>query len=797
MKKRKTKIIVLCIFLPAIIFAFTGTFYYFSKAKPYLDFESAVEKNGFVDALNEFYPLSDEDLEKVSSFNKEKADFVDSLPQYDKNDTWDIYLYMCGSDLESCFYDNLSSAANFNVYLQKLKDNRNELGDSKFLYGSKELDSFAVLTSVLKENNMDFPDSFYDGGNDGNGGMVDGEQYDSDEEAIGSGSQDLMAITSTALPSNIRFIIQTGGSKKWTYPGINPNKIQRWIYDESGFNQLYEGPLENMGSQQGLENFLFFIEEENRKNHFTPDHKFFIFWNHGEGSFGAEYDEIFDDKLYLKEMRNAFNSVYILNDENPPFELLGFDACLMASAEAAKALSGIGKYYVASQDIEFGGWNYNSWINALGENPSINGAQLGKEIADSFIKLAVQQYSVYQDQQIPNHLGVYDLTKAGKVYDMYSDLIGEILKDSIENPGVIAKVSEAASNSIYYASNDYEYFNTCDLKIFMENISDLYPQAEKIINALDECTLYTRGLGHNAYSESLSVYYPGNINNLNSLFKSIDYINNVTDNFDVKTFYYYKSLGCLSNDYQLYLQSKGLPYGKPINTSSLKRLSNVNIIFNNQEACKNIMEIELYDGMADYIQSGKLVLAQYDDFFDKITYFGDTSLAQVKDNKIISDFSGKWLYIEDQPLYVELIDKNNNFERYRGLVELNGVQSHIICTKDLATGEIKISGIKDSSFPSDILARSIKPINKGDKIKPVYKTETGMWLQQNYDTGKTIKYKNNSQIISEKTLPDGKYLQFVEVSDIRGDVYNTPIVEIEIKNGEISSREISHDFVCF
>lgn len=42
-----------------------------------------------------------------------------------------------------------------------------------------------------------------------------------------------------------------------------------------------------------------------------------------------------------------------------PFELLGFDACLMGMIEIATSLSPFGRYFVASQEVELGwGWNY-------------------------------------------------------------------------------------------------------------------------------------------------------------------------------------------------------------------------------------------------------------------------------------------------------------------------------------------------------------------------------------------------------------------------------------------------------
>ena len=74
-------------------------------------------------------------------------------------------------------------------------------------------------------------------------------------------------------------------------------------------------------------------------------------------------------------MYSAFSLVHDLIDGGTPFEVVGFDTCLMATIDTAYAFSDIAKYLVASEEFEPGcGWNYTVWLQALADNTSVGGA---------------------------------------------------------------------------------------------------------------------------------------------------------------------------------------------------------------------------------------------------------------------------------------------------------------------------------------------------------------------------------------------------------------------------------------
>jgi hypothetical protein len=108
-----------------------------------------------------------------------------------------------------------------------------------------------------------------------------------------------------------------------------------------------------------------------------------ILWDHGGGSIsGYGYDEKYagNGSMDLAGINKA------LKDGGTKFDFIGFDACLMATAETALMLDPYADYLIASEETEPGiGWYYTNWLTDLGRNTSMATTSLGKEIVDDFV----------------------------------------------------------------------------------------------------------------------------------------------------------------------------------------------------------------------------------------------------------------------------------------------------------------------------------------------------------------------------------------------------------------------------
>ncbi len=137
-------------------------------------------------------------------------------------------------------------------------------------------------------------------------------------------------------------------------------------------------PDVNMGDPGSLAAFITWA-----KSRYPAQKYALVLWDHGLGWKGFGWDDTFEgqhedsDALFMGEL-----SVGLAGHS---FELIGFDACLMAMIEVAYQVEPYSNYMVASQELEAGdGWPYDVWLPGLKANPGWDGGQLGEQIVSDF-----------------------------------------------------------------------------------------------------------------------------------------------------------------------------------------------------------------------------------------------------------------------------------------------------------------------------------------------------------------------------------------------------------------------------
>lgn len=111
-------------------------------------------------------------------------------------------------------------------------------------------------------------------------------------------------------------------------------------------------------------------------------------WSDGSAS-GRGGDNValaaMGDYLFLMELDEALQEIRNTAGVDA-FELIGMDACLMGHLEVYTMLAHHARYAVASQETEPAlGWAYTSFLGDLKANPTMDGAELGRLIVDSYI----------------------------------------------------------------------------------------------------------------------------------------------------------------------------------------------------------------------------------------------------------------------------------------------------------------------------------------------------------------------------------------------------------------------------
>ena len=165
------------------------------------------------------------------------------------------------------------------------------------------------------------------------------------ESEYGSASADIREIESSGFAKDdITVLVMMGGSKTWQ---INPDSDETVIMEiAAGRHRIVwrSGQL-NMGSEETLTKLLDFGADK-----YPADDYALILWDHGGGPLeGVCWDELFSmDSLTLEELTGGIRSAYLMKK----LCWIGFDACLMGSAEVASAVAPYAEYMIASQETE-------------------------------------------------------------------------------------------------------------------------------------------------------------------------------------------------------------------------------------------------------------------------------------------------------------------------------------------------------------------------------------------------------------------------------------------------------------
>lgn len=320
------------------------------------------------------------------------------------------------------------------------------------------------------------------------------------EERAGMATSDLQEMLEAQISDNVNIIVETGGTSKWQNNVINSKTNQRYRVTSKGL-QLLE---DNLGKKSMVEpNTLTDFIKYCKKN-YPADRYALIFWDHGGGSLTAfGYDQHFpNNSMTLDEIATA------LKNGGCKFDLIGFDACLMATLETAIVLEPYSDYMIASEEVEPGiGWHYTGWVTALSNNTSIPTTDLGKKLIDDYVKEVAIRTPRSQAT-----LSLIDLAELkGTVpeeFVAFSKSTSELIdKDEYKT------ISDARAGTKEFSPQSKLY--QIDLIHFADNVGS--PQAKSFADALRGCIKYNRTSTNISNANGVSIFFPyGTTSKLNT-----------------------------------------------------------------------------------------------------------------------------------------------------------------------------------------------------------------------------------------------------------------------------------------
>ena len=608
------------------------------------------------------------------------------------------------------------------------------------------------------------------------------------ESENGAATADLKELMEVQLPENVSVVIQTGGTSQWNNDFINPEVIQRHVYNSTGFSTVDEQPLSSMGDPSTLQGFLEFCEEN-----YPANHKMFLFWDHGGGSAGgAEVDELFEnDVLTLDEMKTAFNAVYSdeietgsqdeiatknASDLNIPYEIIGFDTCLMATVDTAKAFQKFGRYLVASEETEPGnGWYYTGWVGELAQNTATNGAILGKAICDSFqegCELAGTEDSIT--------LSVTDLINFPKLDTAYDNLGKEALFNTCENISFLGDFSRSVSKAENYGGNNDEegYTNMVDLGDLARNSSNLLTDnSQAVLDALSECIVYKINGPYRTQATGLSCYYSFDNNQ-----ESFSEYAKVATSQAFKYLSEYSVLGEMQQDGYEYLSTLS-DYSELPAVPKFEEDLPISI------SDDGYASLQIDDDKLDTIQSVCFNIFHYDEENQQLYMLGsdDDINADWENGEFKDNFDGTWASLDGHLVYMELTYQSDDYNTYSVPIKLNGEEYNLKVAYDYKLGKYIIMGAtKGIDADTNMADKNLVKLKEGDEITTILYTVDLQDESENVNEVEVETFKIGKEPIFENTdLGDGQFAYMFEVKDINNKITYSDTALFSVENGEI------------
>jgi len=589
----------------------------------------------------------------------------------------------------------------------------------------------------------------------------------------GFATTDLMEMMEVQLPENVNVVIQTGGANAWQNEHMDPAKLQRWLYNSEGLQLIGEQATANMGDAQTLYDFLDFAN-----TNYPADKVAVTFWNHGGGSVtGAAFDELHGlDSLDLGEMYQAFDAVWPANAEDPALELVGFDTCLMATVDVAAVFQNFAKYLVGSEEVEPGnGWLYSGWMDALAQDPAMDGEALGIAICNTYYEGCEAVGT--QDQTT---LSLTDLTKLTPLLQAYESFGQEAFAAAAQDPGFFAQLGRAAAQSENYGGNTREqgYTNMVDLGHLARQTAWMLPSAQSVCDALAECVVYQVGGVYRSEATGLSCYYSynGDLNDFNG------YIG-VGAGVAFKHLYAYGLTGELAEGGEEYLASLNIQQLPKIPT-----LADMNWDGAPLDVNEDGNAVLTLGSDAQNVLSGiGFSLFYVDKENDQMLLLGtDNDMTADWENGVFYDnFRGVWGAIDGHLVYMELSFEGEDYNLYAVPVLLNGEEYNLQVVYDFTTEQWTILGASQGLDDSGMASKELRLLTEGDVITTIWKVAsvTGEDEFQMYAAEEITVTADTA--FGEAPLMDGSYSMVIEMWDANGNYAYSDAVTFDCANGEI------------
>lgn len=248
--------------------------------------------------------------------------------------------------------------------------------------------------------------------------------------------------------------------------------------------------------------------------------------DHGGGWTGVVWDETDNnDELTMQDLDLALSTI-IAESGIGKFEIVGFDACLMAQLEVMKTIAPYADYMLASQEVIPGaGWEYVTPLSTMVQNPSLSIPEFGQTVIDSYIYYynnVLEGYDAFD-------LHLFDLSQVDALLAAVDDFSAAVQANPADN---LRAIGNARNNAQLFGASGGEETSFTDLGDFMKLMqqfsgdANVQGTAQAVLDAIGNVVVYGDNTGEPG-ATGVAIHFPANINEFTAQGQDAAYVEQV------------------------------------------------------------------------------------------------------------------------------------------------------------------------------------------------------------------------------------------------------------------------------
>lgn len=567
-----------------------------------------------------------------------------------------------------------------------------------------------------------------------------------------AGTADLQELMKIGSGGGVNVVVETLGTRRWHLPQIAADRNQRWLVEKDNLKLVDDTVgLRRLDDPATLTDFITW-----GVSHYPADKYVLLFWDHGGGSiagFGTD-ERHRNTGLRLDGIQKGISDA--VSRTGARFELVGFDTCLLATIEMASLLSPFAGYMVGSQEIApNNGWDYGAMLQALAANPAMDGAALGKAIADGYV---AQSRELKSDRTLT--LSVTDLAKVDGVVAALEGFAAAMATD-VTDPQKLLGIARARSKAESYGTSRRFAYDMVDLSDLAKEASALYPaQSQALIDAVAAAVVHNVNSTGRPDARGLSVFFP---------FRELISLERHLTRYEQHTPFSatYKAL-VASFGRELFNDKVPVTFDSqtPVQVAGGGRAVEVK-----EEQVSQINQIYSILSRISPTNPNRLVFLAMDNDveFDATT------------GKIEDSFDGSSVTLNGQFISLFVTSVGEQFNEYAIPIKLNGEIVELMVLYNFDTDTVEVVGAWPGvEEESEMAVKDLVKLKAGDRIQPLLYYYDTVTDEEGFEEGKEFILQGELEF-GLSDLPPGEYDYGFMIVDLAGNESFSEFVTIVIE----------------